>query len=379
MSARTGHLQDPGNVRTDWANGRLITELQKRYNENLSIAMFSDPDIKGYDYEIACTKIYPLPYPFSYLGGLLNTIQLIRIFRQIEKEHDMLLVQLPIVGFVPLFFIRKPVIFHLCANVLAVAGNTLKYRGAQRVSARLVARLMHRGFKSLFGRPSNRLLVNGAELARLYPDFNPVTVVSSSIRLAEVIPNSQTTRRRAEESFRLVFVGRPDKVKGFPLLYESFKELRNRKANVVLSIIGTTSEEFASMMGSESLDEIAEFATFHGAFGWGSDFVRVISSSHCLILSSVSEGTPRVLIEARALGCPVVATRVGGVESSVTDHHDGILTLPGDRDDLVNGIMEMMEDEDLRQQLILNGLETARKFALENFAAVFVKEIDDYV
>ena len=104
VSARTGHLQDPGNVKTDWANGRLITELQKRYKENLSLAMFSDPDVKGYDYDIACTKIYPLPYPFSYLGGLLNTIQLIRIFRQIEREHDILLVQLPIVGFAPLFF-----------------------------------------------------------------------------------------------------------------------------------------------------------------------------------------------------------------------------------------------------------------------------------
>ena len=52
------------------------------------------------------------------------------------------------------------------------------------------------------------------------------------------------------------------------------------------------------------------------------------------VLPSGNEGTPVTAIEALASGCPVVATRVGGVPDVVRDGEDGFLVEPGAVDEL---------------------------------------------
>lgn len=379
VSARTGHFDETGRVKTDWANGRLMSEIQRRWKGDFSIAMYSNPSDRNFDFLLAPHKAYSLPFPFSYWGGVLNAIKTIRIFRRIEKENDILIIQLPIVSFIPLFFMQKPVLFHVCANIRAGAGNALKYKGLRRMGAVLAAAIMHQGFRLLFKRKKNRLLVNGAELARLYSEFNPVTVVSGSVRTAEVKSYAAIRERNSGEPFRIVFVGRPDKVKGFPFLLDSFHELLLRGADVKLSIVGTTFEELVGIMGIDVSSEFKDSITFHGVLTWGPEYVQIMESGHCLVLPSISEGTPRVLIEARALGCPVIAANVGGIPSSITHEVDGILVPVKNTDEIVEGVMRLMKDENFRQQLIKNGLETSKRFSLENFAKVFISAIESYV
>jgi glycosyltransferase involved in cell wall biosynthesis len=64
--------------------------------------------------------------------------------------------------------------------------------------------------------------------------------------------------------------------------------------------------------------------------GWRRDISTVMKIFDVFLLTSHWEGLPRVLLEARTIGLPVVATRVGGVEEVIVEGRHGWLSHPGD-------------------------------------------------
>jgi glycosyltransferase involved in cell wall biosynthesis len=62
--------------------------------------------------------------------------------------------------------------------------------------------------------------------------------------------------------------------------------------------------------------------------GWRRDLDRLYADLGLAVLSARNEGSPLSLIEAMAAGCPVVATRVGGVPDLVADGVSGLLVPP---------------------------------------------------
>jgi len=64
--------------------------------------------------------------------------------------------------------------------------------------------------------------------------------------------------------------------------------------------------------------------------GWRRDIPIAMKTFDAFLLTSHWEGLPRVLLEARTIGLPVVATRVGGVEEVITPGRHGWLSDPGD-------------------------------------------------
>ena len=73
-----------------------------------------------------------------------------------------------------------------------------------------------------------------------------------------------------------------------------------------------------------------------------------------------------VLLEAMAVGCPIVATDVGGVSKVIEDKRDGLLVAPRDPGQLAAAVINLLSDENLRKQYARKGLQKFKeKFSAE--------------
>jgi glycosyltransferase involved in cell wall biosynthesis len=97
--------------------------------------------------------------------------------------------------------------------------------------------------------------------------------------------------------------------------------------------------------------------------GYREDPVRILVAADVFCLSSRFEGLPIALLEAMAAGLPVVASRVGGVPSVVTDGREGRLVHPGDPAALADALTELA-DAGLRKQRAAAAAERARAFGI---------------
>jgi glycosyltransferase involved in cell wall biosynthesis len=100
------------------------------------------------------------------------------------------------------------------------------------------------------------------------------------------------------------------------------------------------------------------------------DPLGLVSESDVFVLPSLTEGAPLALLEAMALGTPVVATRVGGVPEIVDDRRTGLLVASGDSAALADAMLNVLGDVALAGRLSLAGREHVRtRFAASTTTA----------
>ncbi len=103
--------------------------------------------------------------------------------------------------------------------------------------------------------------------------------------------------------------------------------------------------------------------------GWMKDMRTVYPDIDILVQSSVNEGTPVSVIEAMASGCCVVATRAGGTVDVVLDHENGLLVQVGDAEALARGILDVVDNPALGQQLGERARNSAGRYDSARLAA----------
>ena len=85
--------------------------------------------------------------------------------------------------------------------------------------------------------------------------------------------------------------------------------------------------------------------------GWRRDLPKVYADLDVLVVSSDNEGTPVSAIEAMASGCPVVATRVGGLPDLIEDAEVGHLVAPRDAEAMAGAILGLLGDGDRARRM----------------------------
>jgi glycosyltransferase involved in cell wall biosynthesis len=79
--------------------------------------------------------------------------------------------------------------------------------------------------------------------------------------------------------------------------------------------------------------------------------LRLFSAADASVLPSAWENFPHTVVEALAVGCPVIATAVGGVPEVVVDGENGLLVPAGDVKALAAAIARFFSEDGLRQRL----------------------------
>jgi glycosyltransferase involved in cell wall biosynthesis len=124
-----------------------------------------------------------------------------------------------------------------------------------------------------------------------------------------------------------VFIGRNEKRKAFPFLIKAIKQ---SKEIVTLNVIGPWPE----------IKTPPHNLTYYGEIKSKDKIFEIIDASDVLVVPSLSEGMPTVILEAMARGKAIIATDVGAVSDLVSDK-TGVLIKPGSLEELTRAIQKM--------------------------------------
>jgi glycosyltransferase involved in cell wall biosynthesis len=145
---------------------------------------------------------------------------------------------------------------------------------------------------------------------------------------------------------RILFVGRFSAEKGVPVLLDAFSRLQ-RPAQLVLIGDGRTRRQIeASIHGlgiSESVT-VSGFLPHHTA-------VAAMAHARVVALPSLFEEAGTVVVEAMALGVPLVGSDVGGIRQTAADGKAAVLVPPGDAVALAAALDSVLNDLDLASRL----------------------------
>lgn len=108
---------------------------------------------------------------------------------------------------------------------------------------------------------------------------------------------------------------------------------------------------------------------FHG---FARDVAAVVSAFDVSVFPSLWEGTPLTVFEALAMGKTILATDADGLLDVLTDDHDAMIVPKRDARALADGIVQLVDDPDLRARL---GAEAART-SLQYDIATFVRKME---
>ena len=166
----------------------------------------------------------------------------------------------------------------------------------------------------------------------------------------------------------ILTVGRVVPVKGQALLVEALADLHARGIDCRLTIVGDGPqlEDLKALAGRLGVSGAIQFA---GAVG--QDQIRgYYARASVFALTSFAEGLPVVLMEAMAMGLPVVASGITGVPELVEDGVSGLLVLPGHRGELADALGRVLSlSEDDRRAMGRVGREkVAAEFDIEETA-----------
>lgn len=164
----------------------------------------------------------------------------------------------------------------------------------------------------------------------------------------------------------ILFVGHLQKVKGLNYLIEAFDKIRNDFPEFKLVLIGQGTNTLKTRSNIELKGRLSLEQTR-----------AIMRNCYCLVLPSLSEGLPRVIMEAMALSKPVIASNVGGIPDLIKDGQSGFLFEAGNSDELAGKLKVLLEDRNLAMKMGQRGREFIREnFSNEKYIANYVRMIN---
>lgn len=163
----------------------------------------------------------------------------------------------------------------------------------------------------------------------------------------------------APSSFVVAAVGRFVPIKGFDVLISALPKVVAKVPDLRLILVGDGPERDALRIRALALG-VERCLVMPGA---AADVSRYVAAADVLAAPSRNEGMGRALVEAMALGLPVVATTVGGIPDVVIDGECGRLVPSEDTAALGAALIELARDPRLRAKLGDGASSRAEKFS----------------
>jgi len=179
----------------------------------------------------------------------------------------------------------------------------------------------------------------------------PVVVLPTGVDLERFQPGDRAAARAAlglPPSPLCLYVGRLDREKNLEFLLEAFARVVARRPEAELLLVGRGTRE-ATLRRRAARLRVASRVRFVGGVSLDA-VVRYYQAADLFLFTSTTETQGLAVLEAMAVGLPVVAVRAGGVEEAVVDGVSGLL-VPEDRETVAAAALEVLADPGLADKL----------------------------
>ena len=215
-------------------------------------------------------------------------------------------------------------------------------------------------------RLNQRILVsNGLKkwIEPLYKETNYETKFSNRIKTIEHCVNfpNEGFIAKPTDIFNVLFIGRDSIEKQFHNVLQVAEKLNKLNSNFHFHFVGPQKENY-NYFESEN-------CTWYGTLTDRNTIEDIYKKTHVLIMTSSSEGFPKVISEAMAFSCAPIVTNVGDISSHIETNTSGILTQTENCvNESISALLRLYDDKESYMVLSQNSYLYAReKFAEERF------------
>jgi glycosyltransferase involved in cell wall biosynthesis len=208
---------------------------------------------------------------------------------------------------------------------------------------------------------SERVAVGLSDIFIVQSEFDrahiAARVSSKRAQQIRVVPNNisgswmrreyRNTNRSAEVR-KLLVVGSVGVRKGFPVLFEAFRQMVHEGMDVELTVIGSGRLGARYQRIANADERMTERVRFLGQIP---DALSSIAEADLLIVPSLYDSYPNVILEALWVGTPVIASSSGGAPEILGSAADTALFPPGSPEAIVRRVTELRGDPSAYQEL----------------------------
>lgn len=175
--------------------------------------------------------------------------------------------------------------------------------------------------------------------------------------------NNYKFQNRRIEDIKLLWVRSFSKIYNPKLAVMVMEALIAKGHNTELTMVGPDID--GSLIEAENLAKEKKLSINFTKKLTKKDWIALSQQHNIFINTTNFDNMPVSVIEAMALGLPIVSTNVGGLPYLIEHHKEGILVAPNDAAAMINAILQLKKDYELKNTLVVNARAKAESFDWE--------------
>lgn len=209
------------------------------------------------------------------------------------------------------------------------------------------------------------VFTNGNHIAKKIKKYGvePRALISTTLDKNDFYLNPD--KKISDVSPRLIYVGYLRKAKGVLLLVQVFERILKKYPSAIFDIVG--SGELENELKEYIIKNNLRNINFHGHIDDRAHLNGLLRASDIFCFASLSEGSPRVILEAMANGINVVSTPVGSLPSFFKEDIEIVFSDFNDFIDFEEKIISLVEDEKFASNLRTSAFEKVSSLTIDHF------------
>ncbi|AUC61260.1 Glycosyltransferase [Cyanobacterium sp. HL-69] len=205
--------------------------------------------------------------------------------------------------------------------------------------------------------------------------YQPIPIDDTDKQIAknEIFNEGILSKYKLEKNNYILYVGALEMRKNIDLLIDAYSAIKD-KIKMPLILVGSPgygNEIFMDKIDINPEDKDVRITKRNYAsirhIGYVNDLEKLIllRNANCFVFPSLYEGFGLPSLEAMAMGCPVLTSKISAIPEACQDA--ALYVNPNSIPEIAEGILEMVNNNTLREELITNGEKLSSKYTFDNY------------